>query len=129
MGNALAIVQSTGTEGQIVLAASYFSCLKKCGIIKPSHADSEDIYALTDIAVGKTSTSDSQQGNNPASAGNDGNNDTRWCANDDNTGHWWKVDLGQTTILSALKYIGNIISDINIKLRHQWIIQLGHNDR
>jgi beta-galactosidase len=93
-GKCLAIVQSTGVEGQIVLTATTPPVLKNLALNKPSHADSENIYALTDIAVGKNSTADSQQGGNPASAGNDGNIQTRWCANDDNTGHWWEVDLG-----------------------------------
>lgn len=93
-GKCLAIVQSTGAEGQIVLTASTTPVLNNIALRKPAHADSEDIYTLTDIAVGKSSVSDSQQGNNPTSAGNDGNNSTRWCANDSNTGHWWKVDLG-----------------------------------
>jgi beta-galactosidase len=95
-GKCLAIVQSTGIEGQIVLSATAAPVVKNLALHKPSHADSEDIYALTNIADGKSSTSDSQQGNNPASSGNDGNDGTRWCANDGNTGHWWKVDLGTT---------------------------------
>ena len=93
-GKCLAIVQSTGTEGEIVLIASTSPVPNNVALRKPSHADSEDIYTLADIAVGKTSFSDSQQGNNPTSAGNDGNTSTRWCANDGNIGHWWEVDLG-----------------------------------
>jgi beta-galactosidase len=93
-GKCLAIVQSTGAEGQIVLTASTTPVLNNIALRKHSHADSEDIYTLTDIAIGKSSASDSQQENNPTTAGNDGNSSTRWCANDANTGHWWKVDLG-----------------------------------
>ena len=93
-GKCLAIVQSAGEEGQIVLTASTSPVLNNVSLRKPSHADSEDIYTAENIAVGKTSTSDSQQGGNPTSAGNDGNNSTRWCANDENAGHWWEIDLG-----------------------------------
>jgi hypothetical protein len=95
-GKCLAIVQSTGQVVQITVTATTPPVLNNVALHKPSHADSEDIYTLTDIAIGKSSTSDSQQAGNPASSGNDGNNSTRWCANDVNTGHWWEVDLGTT---------------------------------
>ena len=61
---------------------------------KRSNADSEDIYQLTNIALGKTATADCFQPDNPVASGNDGNNSSRWCAIDFKTGHWWKVDLG-----------------------------------
>jgi beta-galactosidase len=93
-GKCLAIVQSSGAEGQIVLSASTSPVLNNIALRKPSHSDSEDIYTLKNIAVGKISTSDSQQSNNPTQSGNDGNDDTRWCAIDGNTGHWWEIDLG-----------------------------------
>ncbi len=94
-GKCLAIIQSSGAEGQIAVTASAAAVPDNIAINKPSHADSEDIYALKDIAVGKTSSSDGEQSWNPVSSGNDGNYNTRWCAADDNTGHWWKVDLGE----------------------------------
>ena len=93
-GKALSIIQSTGQEGQIVLTATTPPVLNNVALRKPSHSDSEVINTMNDIAVGKTASSDSQQGNNPVQAGNDGNNETRWCAIDGNAGHWWKVDLG-----------------------------------
>jgi len=77
------------------LTASAPPVLNNIALRKPSHSDSEVIYTMNNIAVGKTASSDSQQGNNPVQAGNDGNNDTRWCAIDGNAGHWWKVDLGE----------------------------------
>ncbi|HHW49482.1 MAG TPA: DUF4469 domain-containing protein [Clostridiaceae bacterium] len=48
----------------------------------------------TDVALNKTAVADSQESWNPASHGNDGKLDTRWCANDKEPGHWWMVDLG-----------------------------------
>jgi beta-galactosidase len=104
-GKCLAIVQSTGTEGQIVVTAGTSPVLKNIALNKPAHADSEDIYTLSDIAIGKTSTSDSEQSWNPTSAGNDGNNGTRWCANDGNAGHWWKVDLGSNHSITGTEII------------------------
>lgn len=43
-----------------------------------------------------TATADSEQANpvHPASHGNDGATDTRWCAADGNAGHYWVIDLG-----------------------------------
>jgi beta-galactosidase len=93
-GKCLAIVQSTGAEGQITVTASTPSVLNNLALQKPAHADSEDIYAFTNIALKKTATSDTQQSDNLASSGNDGNISSRWCATDGNAGHWWKVDLG-----------------------------------
>jgi hypothetical protein len=49
----------------------------------------------TNLALGKTVSSDSSQSANPASYGNDGIMTTRWSANDGNAGHWYKVDLGK----------------------------------
>ncbi len=115
-GKCLAIVQSTGTEGQIVLTATTAPVLKNVALNKPSHADSEDIYALLDIATGKPSTSDSQQGGNPISSGNDGNESTRWCANDGNTGHWWEVDLGANHNIKSTEILWEQNSDYKYEI-------------
>ncbi|GAA2630073.1 alpha-L-fucosidase [Streptomyces vastus] len=50
----------------------------------------------TDIAAGRAAAASSEetsQGNTAAKAV-DGSTATRWCANNGNTGHWLKVDLG-----------------------------------
>jgi hypothetical protein len=57
--------------------------------------------ARVNLAQGRTATADSVQSGNPVSAGNDANQTTRWCANDGNTGHWWKVDLGSVQPISG----------------------------
>ncbi|RCW39719.1 glycosyl hydrolase family 28, partial [Paenibacillus prosopidis] len=46
------------------------------------------------LAMGKTASSDSTMSGFPASNAADGNQMTHWSANDGNTGHWVKVDLG-----------------------------------
>ncbi len=53
---------------------------------------------VNNIALNKTSTSDSQESSkgNTVDKGNDGDLSTRWCANDGNLNHWWKVDLGSS---------------------------------
>ncbi len=56
---------------------------------------------ITNLALGKTVTSDSAQSANPATNGNDGNTSTRWCAANGNTGHWWTVDLGASYSLTG----------------------------
>ena len=99
-GKCLAIVQSTGSEGMIMVTATTPDILTDIALNKPSNADSEDIYTLKDIALGKTATADTNEYANPVASGNDGNTTTRWCATDGNTGHWWKVDLGA---VSAIK--------------------------
>ncbi len=104
-GKCLAIVQSTGDEGKITVTASTAPVLNNLALQKSSRADSEDIYAPTNIAVGKTATSDSQQSDNPTSSGNDGNSASRWCAIDGNAGHWWKVDLGANHNLTGTEII------------------------
>ena len=115
-GKCLAIVQSTGTEGQIVVTSTTMPVLNNIALYKPANADSEDKYKLINIAVGKTSSSDSQQGWNPTSAGNDGNNDTRWCAVDDNINHWWKVDLGSDHNITGTEIIWEHISAYQYKI-------------
>jgi alpha-L-fucosidase len=58
-----------------------------------------------DIAAGKTVTADSQETSkgNLATKAVDGETSTRWCANDGNTGHWLKVDLGSTRSLTGTR--------------------------
>jgi hypothetical protein len=61
-----------------------------------------EVYgAGSNLAVNKAASADSSQSTNPASNGNDGNTTTRWCANDGNAGHWWKVDLGASYNLTG----------------------------
>lgn len=55
------------------------------------------------LALNKSVTTDSAESGNPASNGNDGNESTRWCAENGNTGHWWKVDLGKVHKLTGTK--------------------------
>jgi hypothetical protein len=55
----------------------------------------------SNLALGKTASADSSQSGNAASAGNDGSTTTRWCANDGNLNHWWKVDLGSSYSLKS----------------------------
>lgn len=62
-----------------------------------------DIY--TNLALNATATSDSEKPGSPASGGNDGNHLTNWTANDTNTGHWWKADLGSNKTIHGTKVI------------------------
>jgi alpha-L-fucosidase len=47
------------------------------------------------LALHKRATSDSDEDGHEAANGNDGDDDTRWCADDGGTNHWWQVDLGR----------------------------------
>jgi hypothetical protein len=55
------------------------------------------------VAINKLSSADSQESSkgNTADKGNDGDSSTRWCANDGNLNHWWKVDLDSLYNLSG----------------------------
>ncbi|MCX5356473.1 MULTISPECIES: RICIN domain-containing protein [Streptomyces] len=58
-----------------------------------------------DVAAGRTATADSEETSkgNTAAKAVDGSTATRWCANDGNTGHWLKVDLGSTRSLTGTR--------------------------
>lgn len=47
------------------------------------------------VALNKYASASSEESSkgNTAGKGNDGDTSTRWCANDGNRNHWWKVDL------------------------------------
>jgi hypothetical protein len=47
----------------------------------------------SNLAYQKPVTSSSQEGNNKDVYGNDGDYQTRWCANNGDMNHWWIVDL------------------------------------
>ncbi|MHB8062632.1 MAG: discoidin domain-containing protein [Ruminiclostridium sp.] len=57
------------------------------------------------LAINKTVISDSEESGNPASKGNDGKLNTRWCAHDGDFNHWWKVDLGSYYNLTGTEVI------------------------
>ncbi len=57
------------------------------------------------LALGKTSVSDSEENGNAAQNGNDGNSNTRWCAADGGLNHWWKVDLAGSYNLAGTEII------------------------
>ncbi|WP_079051821.1 alpha-L-fucosidase [Streptomyces regalis] len=58
-----------------------------------------------DIAVGRTATASSEESSkgNTAAKAVDGSTATRWCANNGNTGHWLKVDLGSTKSITGTR--------------------------
>ncbi|MGW0820112.1 alpha-L-fucosidase [Streptomyces sp. NPDC002845] len=58
-----------------------------------------------DIAAGRTTAASSQETSkgNTAAKAVDGSTATRWCANNGNTGHWLKVDLGSTRSLTGAR--------------------------
>ncbi|WP_245583760.1 discoidin domain-containing protein [Paenibacillus terrigena] len=57
------------------------------------------------VVLNKPAISDSQQNSNPASAGNDGDESTRWCVSDDKKPHYWQVNLGGKYDLTGSKII------------------------
>ncbi|WP_314587814.1 glycosyl hydrolase family 95 catalytic domain-containing protein [Paenibacillus terrigena] len=57
------------------------------------------------VVFNKPVTTDSQQSGNPASAGNDGDESTRWCVADDKNPHYWQVNLGGKYDVTGSKII------------------------
>jgi hypothetical protein len=80
-------------------------------IVAPGGASYTPIPAptplYTNLALNGTASSDSELSGHPASGANDGNYRTDWTANDTNTGHWWKVDLGSNKSINGTKVIWN----------------------
>lgn len=71
-----------------------FNNMKKI-IDKNKGEDSGHVLPGEELAIGKTSISDSERlPEHAATKGNDGVEDTFWCAADEKTGHWWQVDFG-----------------------------------
>ncbi|MFD3498741.1 alpha-L-fucosidase [Streptomyces sp. NPDC058678] len=58
-----------------------------------------------DVAAGGTATASSQESSkgNTAAKAVDGSTATRWCANNGNTGHWLRVDLGATKSITGAR--------------------------
>jgi Glycoside hydrolase family 2 C-terminal domain 5/F5/8 type C domain/Domain of unknown function (DUF4982) len=113
-GKCLAIVQSTGATGSIVVTASSSGltagsatiATQGSGVPTNTPTTTPTITptpgAGANLALGKPASADSEETGkgNVAANGNDGSTTTRWCANDGNTGHWWQVDLGAAFSLS-----------------------------
>lgn len=58
--------------------------------------------APPNLALNKAATASSSESETRASSkANDGDPNTRWCAADDKTGHWWQVDLGEPRDLTG----------------------------
>jgi hypothetical protein len=68
-----------------------------------------------DLALGKPASASSSQGDaNAPGKANDGDPESRWCAADNKTGHWWQVDLQQPADLSGCE----ITWELNGRLYH-----------
>lgn len=75
-----------------------------------------------DLALNKPATSSAEQGNNPTNSGNDGDSATRWCADNGDLDHWWKVDLGQA------EYISGTEVDFESTGSYQYKIEVSNDD-
>ncbi|HEX8346057.1 MAG TPA: discoidin domain-containing protein [Actinoplanes sp.] len=73
-------------------------------------------FAATDLAQGRTATASSSQSGRPASAGNDGDAATRWCAASSATGQWWQVDLGAEADLSGTEVTWEFARDYRYRI-------------
>ncbi len=70
--------------------------------------DSQTGMALNEInnlAWNKPAFASSQESQHPMQLGNDGNNQTRWCAANGGVPQWWKVDLGTAMTITNTQVI------------------------
>ncbi len=73
-------------------------------VIFPGSVRSAAEPALENLALNKPATADSSQNDAlTPSKGNDGDEETRWCPPDGETGHWWQVDLGKAETLTGAR--------------------------
>jgi F5/8 type C domain len=63
------------------------------------------LNGINNLALNKPAFASSQESQHPVQFGNDGNNQTRWCAANANVPQWWKVDLGTATIITNTQVI------------------------
>jgi hypothetical protein len=57
-----------------------------------------------DLALNKPATASATENDDNASAkANDGDDDTRWCADGDSVPQWWQVDLGAPNTVTGCK--------------------------
>jgi beta-galactosidase len=74
------------------------------------------------LALNKPAFASSSEGDNKVTHGNDGNNNSRWCASSGAKNEWWTVDLGLVYQLTKLKI--NFEQNNN----YQYIIQVSNNN-
>jgi hypothetical protein len=74
--------------------------------VRPAH--SEDAAKPTsqpvNLALNKTATASATESDEHAAGkANDGDDDTRWCADGDSTPQWWAVDLEKPATLTGIQ--------------------------
>ena len=57
------------------------------------------------LALNKPALASTQESQNPAQNGNDGNPTTRWCATNGNVPQWWEVDLGGPAAITGTRIV------------------------
>jgi hypothetical protein len=93
IGNITSVLSTTVPAGHVI------SQMPPAGSKVPSGTAINLVVSsglVSNIARNKSASADSEESSkgNTANKGNDGSNSTRWCANNGNNNHWWKVDLG-----------------------------------
>lgn len=82
----------------------------------PASAYTKPAQAGTNLAYGKTASSDSEETGNTAAKGNDGSLTSRWCAADGGFNHWWKVDLGGSYNLTGTEIVWEKVKAYKYKI-------------
>ena len=73
-------------------------------VFLPEAACSADGPGFENLALNKPATADASQNDAlTPEKGNDGEDETRWCPPDGETGHWWQVDLGKPETLTGAR--------------------------
>ena len=88
----------TGTKG--AYASDHYVSVDRVRV-----DNGEEKQKQENIALSKQASAGSQQAENPASGGNDGNASTRWCADSGEFPQTWVVDLGKPYDLTGIKIL------------------------
>lgn len=88
----------TGTKG--AYASDHYVSVDRVRV-----DNGEEKQKQENIALSKQASAESQQAENPASGGNDGNASTRWCADSGEFPQTWVVDLGKPYDLTGIKIL------------------------
>ena len=70
---------------------------------RPANSSTPDVTA--NLVLNRPALASSQEGQHPVQFGNDGNDQTRWCASGSAIPQWWEVDLGGAAVITNTQVI------------------------
>ncbi len=90
-------------NGRLPLFVLGFAVLVTISFAPNVRSEDKPSTQPTDLAVNKPATASSTESDEHAAGkANDGDSDTRWCADGDSTPQWWQVDLGKPATITGI---------------------------